>query len=214
MSYINILFDLDGTLTDPYLGITNSIKYSLGKLGITEENNDKLKLFIGPPLERSFMEYYSFDKETVKKAIGYYREYFSEKGIYENTLYDGIENILTELNNKNRKCILATSKPEIFAGRILEYFRISTYFKYIAGSDMEGAFVEKEDIIRRVIEKYKLDKKETIMIGDRKYDIIGANRNGIDSIGVLYGYGSREEMENEKPKYLCAGIMDILKIIE
>jgi phosphoglycolate phosphatase len=213
MNYINILFDLDGTLTAPYLGITNSVKYSLGKLGITEEDNNKLKLFIGPPLEKSFMEYYSFDKKTVKKAIGYYREYFSEKGIYENTLYEGIENILTELNNKNKNCILATSKPEIFAGKILEYFHISTYFKYIVGSDMEGTFVEKEDIIKHIIEKYKLDKKETIMIGDRKYDIIGANKNGIDSIGVLYGYGSKEELENEKPKYLCTGTMDILKII-
>ena len=214
MNYINILFDLDGTLTDPYLGITNSVKYSLGKFGITEKDDNKLKLFIGPSLERSFMEYYSFDKKTVKKAIGYYREYFSEKGIYENTLYNGIENILAELSKKNKKCILATSKPEIFADKILGYFHINTYFKYIAGSDMEGAFVEKEDIIKHIIEKYELNKKETIMIGDRKYDIIGANKNGIDSIGVLYGYGSKEELENENPKYLCTGTMDILKIIE
>jgi phosphoglycolate phosphatase len=214
MKYSNILFDLDGTLTDPYRGITNSIKYSLKKLGIFEEDENKLKLFIGPPLEKSFAKYFSFDKNTAQKAVEYYREYFSEKGMYENTLYNGIEHVLKELNNKNKKCIVATSKPEIFANRILEHFHIDTYFNYVVGSNLEGTFVEKEDIIKHILEKYTLNKKETIMIGDRKYDIIGANKNRIDSIGVLYGYGSKEEVENVFPKYLCNSIEDILKIIE
>ena len=213
MKYGSILFDLDGTLTDPYPGIKNSIKYSLRKFNIIEEDDNKLKLFVGPPLEKLFMEYYSFDKSTAQKAVGYYREYFSEKGMYENTLYAGIEDVLKELNGKNIECMVATSKPEIFAQKILAYFRMDIYFKHIVGSDMAGTFVEKEDIIRGIIEKYGLNIRETVMIGDRKYDITGANKNGIDSIAVLYGYGSREELEGESPKYLARSVMELLKIL-
>jgi phosphoglycolate phosphatase len=214
MKYINILFDLDGTLTDPYLGITNSIKYALNKFGIIEENNTKLKLFIGPPLEKSFLEYYEFSKNDAKIAVEYYREYFSEKGIYENSLYEGTANVLKELNDRNKNCIIATSKPEIFANKITEYFNINNYFKYIIGSNLDGTLSEKEDIIKYIIGKYNLNKEETIMVGDRKYDIVGANKNGIDAIGVLYGYGTKEELEKEEPKYLCTDIMEIVKIIE
>jgi phosphoglycolate phosphatase len=214
MKYINILFDLDGTLTDPYSGITNSVKYALNKFDIIEENKTKLKLFIGPPLEKSFLEYYNFDKNDAKTAVEYYREYFSEKGIYENNLYEGIDTVLNELNIRNKNCIIATSKPEIFANQITEYFNINNYFKYIVGSNLDGTLSEKEDIIKYIIEKYNLNKDETIMVGDRKYDIIGANKNGIDAIGVLYGYGTKEELEKENPKYLCTDIMGIIKIIE
>jgi phosphoglycolate phosphatase len=213
MKYRNILFDLDGTLSDPYVGITNSIKYSLARFGIFEEDGDKLKLFIGPPLEESFAGQYRFDKANARKAVEYYREYFSEKGIYENTLYPGVENVLRELNASSRTCILATSKPGVFAKRILEYFHLHGYFKYIAGSNLDGTLVEKEDIIKHAIEKNEIPKRETIMAGDRKHDIIGAHRNGIHSIGVLYGYGSREELEKAKPTYLCAGVADILGIV-
>ncbi|MDR1178840.1 MAG: HAD-IA family hydrolase, partial [Spirochaetaceae bacterium] len=134
--------------------------------------------------------------------------------IYENKLYDEIDTILQELNNRNKKCIIATSKPETFAKIITQYFNIKKYFKYIVGSNLDGTLSEKEDIIKYIIEKYKLTKKETIMVGDRKYDIIGAKKNGIDSIGVLYGYGTQEELEKADPKYLCKNVMDILKIIE
>jgi phosphoglycolate phosphatase len=214
MKYINILFDLDGTLTDPYSGITNSVKYALNKFDIIEENNTKLKLFIGPPLEKSFLEYYNFSKNDAKTAVEYYREYFSEKGIYENNLYEGIDNVLKELNNRNKNCVIATSKPEVFANKITEYFNINNYFKYIVGSNLDGTLSEKEEIIKYIIEKYRFNKEETIMVGDRKYDIIGANKNGIDAIGVLYGYGTKEELEKERPKYLCTDIMEIITIIE
>ncbi|MDR3113998.1 MAG: HAD hydrolase-like protein [Treponema sp.] len=213
MKYINLLFDLDGTLTNPYPGITNAIQYALKKLHIHEEDPDTLKLFIGPPLEKSFSEYYSFDRKTSRNAVKYYREYFSEKGIYENTLYDEVENVLKTLNSKNKQCMVATSKPEIFAYTILEYFHISAYFKDVVGSNMEGTFVEKEDIIRHIIEKYTLNRTETIMIGDRKYDILGAHKNGIDSIGVLYGYGSKEELEQASPTYVCPRVTDIVTIL-
>lgn len=148
MKYNNVLFDLDGTLTDPYLGITNAVTYSLNKFNIIEEDDNKLKLFIGPPLEKSFMEYYNFNTNDTKIAIAYYREYFSEKGMYENKLYCGIVNVLKELNNKAINCIIATSKPETFANRILEYFHINNYFKYVAGSNLDGTLSEKEEIIK------------------------------------------------------------------
>jgi phosphoglycolate phosphatase len=128
--------------------------------------------------------------------------------------YDGIDVLLQELNNRNKKCIIATSKPETFAKIITQHFNIQNHFKNIVGSNMDGTLSEKEDIIKCIIKKHKLNKDETIMIGDRKYDIIGAKKNGIDSIGVLYGYGTREELEKEYPKYLCKNVMDILKIIE
>jgi phosphoglycolate phosphatase len=213
MKYGRILFDLDGTLTDPYPGIKNSIKYSLEKFGISEENDDKLKLFVGPPLEKSFMEFYCFDKERAQEAVKYYREYFSEKGIYENTMYDGIENILYELNRNNAECILATSKPLVFARKILKHFRINSYFKYVMGSGLDGTFTEKEDIIRRIIQKRGINKQDAVMVGDRKYDITGANKNGIDGIAVLYGYGSKEELEKEAPKYLCGSVTDLSRIL-
>jgi phosphoglycolate phosphatase len=214
MEYANLLFDLDGTLTDPCLGITNSIKYSLCKFNITEQDENKLKLFIGPPLENSFTAHYNFSPADAKTAIQYYREYFSEKGMYENRLYDGITTVLQTLNNRSKKCILATSKPEVFAKIILRHFDIQNYFECIAGSNLDGSLSEKEDLIKHIIEKYKLKKAETLMIGDRKYDIIGAKKNGIASIGVLYGYGSREELEQEHPDCLCENVMELLKIIE
>ncbi|MDR3198269.1 MAG: HAD family hydrolase [Planctomycetaceae bacterium] len=213
MHYRNILFDLDGTLTNPFEGITNSIKYSLEKFGIAENNKERLKQFIGPPLEKSFMEYYCFDKNTAQKAVRYYREYFVEKGIYENILYKGIGNVLEELNNQNKNCMIATSKPEIFAVKIIQYFQIEKYFKYIAGSNMEGTFIEKEDIIKHILTKWKLKNDATIMVGDRKYDIIGANKNGIDSVGVLYGYGTKEELQKEQPTYFCNNVNELLQLL-
>lgn len=212
MSYTNILFDLDGTLTDSFLGIANSWKYALKKLNI-EIDPDILRTFIGPPLEKTFSEYFKFNKENIEIGKKYYREYFSEKGLYENTLYDGIENLLKEINARNKICILATSKPIVFAEKIIKYLNIDAYFKYTVGGNLEGTFVEKEDIIKYIIENYNLKKSETIMVGDRKYDIIGANKNGIKSIGVLYGYGSRAELENENPEYIINSAKEILEII-
>jgi len=212
MGFNNILFDLDGTLTDPFLGITNSWKHALEKLKI-EIYPSILKTFIGPPLEKTFSEYFYFDKANTEIGKKYYREYFSEKGIYENTLYDGIKELLRVLNDRNKICILATSKPMVFAEKIIKYFNIDIYFKHTVGGNLEGTFNEKEDIIKYIIENCNLNKSETVMVGDRKYDIIGAKRNGIKSIGVLYGYGSREELENEKPEYLINNVEEILEIV-
>jgi len=213
MEYKNILFDLDGTLTDPYLGITNAVKYSLRKFGIEENNENTLRALIGPPLETSFMEFYQFDINKTKTAIGYYREYFSEKGIYENKLYPGIEDVLAKIKDRNKTIILATSKPAIFASKILKYFNIDKYFYDMTGSNLDGTLGEKDEIIKFIIEKHDLKPETTIMIGDRKYDISGAHKNNIHSIAVMYGYGSKEELEQSNPTYFCENVPDILEII-
>jgi len=213
MRYKNILFDLDGTLTDPYLGITNSIKYSLKKFNISENDENILKSFIGPPLEKSFMKFYQFDSNKSKLAVEYYREYYSEKGIYENKLYPDIDILLDKISKNNKNVILATSKPTIFATEVLKHFDIEKYFNDIVGSNLDGTLVEKDEIIKYIIEKNNLNEKETIMLGDRKYDIIGAHKNNIHSIAVMYGYGSKDELEEIKPTYFCKNVMDILEII-
>jgi phosphoglycolate phosphatase len=213
MKYSNVLFDLDGTLTDPYMGITNSVKHALSKFNITEENTNKLKLFIGPPLEKSFMEYYKFTANDAKIAIGYYREYYSIKGIYENKLYGGVKNVLKILNDKNINCIVATSKLEKYAVKVLQNFDIDVYFKDVVGSNLEGTLLEKGDIIKHIIEKNELEIEKTVMVGDRKYDIIGAKETGIDSIWALYGYGTQEELNEIKPTKYCNSIDELLKIL-
>jgi phosphoglycolate phosphatase len=213
MKYKNILFDLDGTLTDPYFGITNSVKYALKKFDIVENNENILKLFIGPPLEKSFIEFYQFNNNKAKLAVEYYREYFSEKGIYENKLYDKIDILLEKISESNRYNILATSKPKKFAMEILKYFEINNFFYDIVGSNIDGTLSEKDEIIKYIIEKHNLNKEETIMVGDRKYDIIGANKNNIHSVAVMYGYGSKEELEKVMPTYYCKNTIDILELI-
>jgi len=159
------------------------------------------------------MKFYQFDNDKVKIAIKYYREYYSEKGIYENKLYPNIDILLDKIRENNKNVILATSKPTVFATEILKHFNIEKYFNDIIGSNLDGTLVDKDEIIKYIIEKNNLNTKETIMIGDRKYDIIGAHKNNIHSIAVMYGYGSQEELEEIKPTYFCENVMDILEII-
>lgn len=213
MKYANILFDLDGTLTDPYLGISHSVQHALKKLGIEEKDEKRLRFFIGPPLKNSFKEFYHFDDATMETAIHYFREYFEAKGIYENKLYEGAGVLLKTLTGKGKKCILATSKPQKFAEKILRHFDIHDYFYDIVGSNLDETMTEKDEVIRWVMEKNNLEKEKTIMIGDRKYDIDGARKNNIASLAVLYGYGSKEELENSRPDYLCETIQDILAVV-
>ncbi|GHT72897.1 phosphoglycolate phosphatase [Bacteroidia bacterium] len=213
MNYRNLLFDLDGTLTDPYLGITNAIKYALEKFHIVEQDAMKLALFIGPPLEQTFREDYHFSANDTQQAVAYYREYFAAKGIYENKLYNGIEQMLKELQEKNFCCIVATSKPTEYAVEILQHFKIDAYFEHVVGSNMDGSRSEKEDVVRYAIENYHLEKEKTIMIGDRKFDVVGAQKNGIASLAVGYGYGSREELTAAMPTYFCESIKDVVNFL-
>ena len=199
--YKNILFDLDGTLTDPKVGITKSVDYALQKMGIIDNDLESLKKFIGTPLTKSFNEYYGFNFQEVEKAIMYYREYFSVTGIYENIIYPGIEYILKELKNRKIKIIVATSKPLIYAKKITDHFNITKYFTNIEGSQLDGKLSDKTELIAYIMQKYNLLPGNTIMVGDREHDIIGAENNEIDSIGVGYGYGSNEELTYSGANY-------------
>ena len=191
--YHTILFDLDGTLTDSGPGITNSVAYALKKWNIEEKDINVLRKFVGPPLDASFAKYYGFSKEKCVQAIQYYREYYLTKGIYENQVYDGMEELLKWLRDTGRRAIVATSKPEPSAIHVLEYFHMDSYFDIIAGATMDGSRVEKSDVIRYALDRAGIrDLSGVVMVGDRENDIQGAKANGLDSIGVLYGYGSRE----------------------
>ena len=176
----NILFDLDGTITDPAMGITNSVMYALKKFGIEVPERSELYKFIGPPLAESFEKYYGFSDG--QKAVEAYREYFAPKGIFENEVYEGIEELLSTLKNRGYNIYLATSKPEIYAKQILEHFKIDKYFSDAVGSELNGDRVEKGEVIAYLLKKHNIT--EGIMIGDRCFDIIGAKENGLKSVGV------------------------------
>lgn len=212
--YDYILFDLDGTLTDPGLGITNSVVHALKKYGIEVEDRTSLYKFIGPPLIDSFEKYFGFSHEEAVKSVDYYREYYKDKGIYENKVYDGIENLLEMLCDKGKKIILATSKPELFAREILRHFGLDKYFLFAAGSTMSETRTNKAEVIEYALSECGItDKSAVVMVGDREHDIIGANKNGIDSIGVLFGYGSREELETAGATYIAETVEDIINFI-
>ena len=195
-----ILFDLDGTITEPKEGITKSVQYALKKYGIEVENLDDLCPFIGPPLYQSFEEFYGFSHEQAMEATDEYRVYYRKQGIFECTLYDGIAQLLKELHEQGKKVILATSKPENFAIQLLEHFNIIQYFDVIAGSTLSGSRVEKADVIRHAMSQIKdFDVNEAVMVGDRKFDYIGATECGIPCILIGYGYGEMDELEACNP---------------
>lgn len=218
-SYDVFFFDLDGTIIDSSLGITNSVMYALKKFGITETDRTKLYKFIGPPLTDSFREFYGFSEEEALLGVKYYREYYQDKGIYENLVYDGFEEMIKTLKAAGKMTVVATSKPEPYAKRIIEHFDLAPYFDYVAGMELSGGRATKAEVIRYAFEKCGLDvcKKEdrerVLMIGDRKHDVIGAKEVGIDCLGVLYGFGSREELEEVGADYIAETVKEIQKFI-
>ena len=214
MNYKYILFDLDGTLTDPKLGITKSVAYALKSYGIQVDDLDLLLKFIGPPLKDSFVKYYGFSEEQGAEAVEKYREYFKPYGIYENKVYDGVENMLAELVKCGKKVILATSKPTVFANMILEYFHLDKYFTCAVGSELDGSRVKKGEVITEALRQAGgTDKSLAVMIGDREHDILGAKENGIDSIGVLYGYGDRAEHEAAGAGMIVESVEQLLQLL-
>lgn len=214
MDYKYILFDLDGTVTDPGIGITNSVMHALRKFGIIEEDRSRLYKFIGPPLADSFRQFYEFSEEETARGIEYYREYFTDKGIFENEVYEGMEELLAALNRQGRKLIIATSKPEVFAERILEHFHLDSYFSFVAGATMDEKRVKKAEVIAYALESCGIsDLSGVLMIGDRKHDVIGAHEVGVDVMGVLHGYGSREELEKAGADYIAENIEEIKKFL-
>lgn len=209
-----VLFDLDGTLTDPGEGITNSVAYALKKYGIEVSDKSELYKFIGPPLKDSFMKYYDFNEDKAEQAIAFYREYFRDKGIFENRVYEGVEDMLKTLCAKGKTVILATSKPEEFAVRILEHFDLKKYFSVVAGASMDSSRSKKGDVIAYAISLCDGFNKDTaVMIGDREHDIIGAKENGLKSVGVLYGYGDENELKTAGADYIVDTPEDILKFV-
>ncbi|HWR07891.1 HAD family hydrolase [Sporomusa sp.] len=210
MKYQVILFDLDGTLTDPKIGITKSVQYALTRFNIAEPDLDRLIPFIGPPLVESFQEFYALTATEAKAAVGYYREYFTQSGMYENAVYPGIKDLLVKLTGSATELIIATSKPTIFSEQIIAHFGLSHLFKAIVGSHLDGSRIHKTEIIAYILSQLpQVAREGIIMVGDRKHDIIGAQNNGIDSIGVSYGYGSAVEIQQANPNYIAASVGEL-----
>ena len=213
--YSAVFFDLDGTIVDSGEGVTNSVAYALEKFGIEVEDKSTLTRFIGPPLVYSFKTFYSFDDEKALKAIEYYREYYTTKGIFEGYIYDGIPQALKTLNEAGMCVILATSKPEEFAKKILAEAGLDTHFSYIAGASMdEKTRNTKIQVIDYALKACNIDTpSDVIMVGDRFYDIEGAHHFGMECIAVLYGYGNREEFEKYGSEYIAKTPRDVCEII-
>ena len=209
MRYPVIFFDLDGTLTDPSEGITRSVQYALSKFEI-ESDPDDLRSFIGPPLHHSFMERYGFDEPTARTAIAYYREYFADRGIYENRLFSGIPELQQRLSTAGAELCLVTSKPEIFATQVLRFFDLEACFDAVVAPGLDLVHAEKRELIARAMGRYEgHTAADFVMIGDREHDIIGAAANGIDSIGVTYGAGSREELASAGATHIVDTLVDL-----
>jgi len=209
-----ILFDLDGTLTDPALGITNSIMHALEKMGREIPPRESLFCFIGPPLIPAFISFLKMSEDEAKVALGYYREYFSEFGLFENTPYYGIAEALAALKSRGYRLAVATSKPEVFAVRIAEKFGFAEYFDYICGATLDEVRTKKADVIEYALGLLGASPDECIMIGDRHHDIDGACAFGMKSIGVLWGYGSRDELTEAGADAIAEDVADVAGLVE
>jgi len=209
-----ILFDLDGTITDPKVGITKSVQYALSHFDIHVDDPDELCHFIGPPLRESFREFYGLSEEDAELATAKYRERFIPTGIYENEVYDGMAGLLKSLKESGKTLILATSKPTVFAERVLEHFGIAEYFTFISGSELNGERSDKFEVITYALENCDIsDLDSCIMIGDRKFDIIGAKAVGVSCVGVLYGYGDEDELEAAGADYLVRDVWELGELL-
>lgn len=212
-----LLFDLDGTLTDPKVGITTCVQYALKAFGIEEPDLDKLESFIGPPLKDSFMQFYGMDEEQANEAVDKYRERFNDIGIFENKVYDGIPAMLRTLQSKGMHLAVASSKPTVYVERILEHFHIAKYFEVVVGSELDGSRVNKDEIILEALNRlfhYKpIQRSQVYMIGDRKFDVEGAKAHQIESVAVLYGYGNMQEFKAAKADYIVRTVDELQKFL-
>lgn len=211
--YEHILFDLDGTITDPCSGITRSVQYALSKFGIKAECSELLN-FIGPPLYDSFPEYYGFSREQTLEAVKYYREFYDEQGaIFDLKICDGIVELLEKLYSNGLDLLVATAKPRVMAERILERFGLAKYFSAVYGCELDGTRSKKEEVIEWAIKNSGIDPSRSIMIGDRMHDIVGAHLNNMPVIGVLWGYGDREEFEFYKADLIVENTSELEKFL-
>ena len=210
------LFDLDGTLTDSKEGITKSVQYALQAFGIDEPDLTKLSVFLGPPLQNSFMEFYGFSKEDAEKAVGLYRERFAPVGIFENRVYPGIPEMLGQLKERGMHLAVASSKPEYYVRQILAHFDIEKYFEVIVGSEMDGRRSQKEEVVEEALKQLgvltmpvDMRKSSCAMVGDRKFDIQGAKAHSLTGVGVRFGYASPGEMEEEGADYIAETVEEL-----
>lgn len=210
--YKAIFFDLDGTLTESGEGITKSVQYALEKLGKPEPDLSKLRVFVGPPLMEQFMKYTGLDEETARQAVVFYRERYTETGIYENRLYPGVQELLQKLRRDGYLLAVASSKPERFVLKVLDYFGLTGYFHEIVGSEMNGSRTSKSEVIEETLKRLGLQnhREQVLMVGDKEHDVLGARAAGVDCIAVSYGYGTMEELEAAKPLRIVASVEELL----
>lgn len=210
-----VFLDLDGTLTDSSEGITRGVQYTLDHFGIHEEDAQKLLGFIGPPLYRSFMDQYGFSMEKAYEAVAFFQGYYAEKGAFENRPYPGIPALLHTWHSEGRQLVLATSKPEIHARRILEHFGMADDFHLIVGSDIEETRVEKDQVLAHALKSLGLKQTpRAVMIGDRKFDVLGAAKHHIPTLGVLYGFGSRKELEDAGAAWIAENVQELALMMQ
>lgn len=209
MKYKNILFDLDGTLTNPKEGITNSVAYALNHYGIEVKNRDELIPFIGPPLYDSFMKYYGFDRKKAEEAVEVYREYFRPTGIFENYAYDGVQEMLKKLKALGYTLAVASSKPEEFVKQITKKFSLDGFFDEQIGSTMDGSLIKKVDVINEAVRRLGIKRAETVMVGDKSHDVIGARLAGMDCIAVRWGFAAKGELEAESPVFIAETVSEL-----
>lgn len=210
--YTTILLDLDGTITNPYIGITNGVMYAYRKLGLEVPEREELRSFIGPPLIVEFTRR-GFPEEQAKEAVRLYREYYGETGLFENELIPGTVEFLRELKRRGKRVCLATSKPEQFSVRILERFGIAEYFDFIGAASMDGSRDSKLAVIQYVLNSTGASPQECLMVGDRMHDIIGAHDAGMKCAAVLVGFGSREEFAEYNADYVAETLADVMEYV-
>lgn len=211
MEHSYLLFDLDGTLTDPAEGITNSVCYALAKMGIESEPEKELR-FIGPPLHKSFQTFYGMSEDDSFRAVEYYREYYRPTGIFENRLYEGIPEALDRLSRKGYELAVASSKPEVFVKQILDYFSIADRFEVVVGSELDGSRTDKAEVITEALARLDAVADDCCMIGDRLHDIEGAHRVGMLAAGVTWGYGSEDELRAAKADVIVRSLDELVRL--
>ena len=212
--YDAILLDLDGTIMDSGPGIMKSAQYALDHFGFSNEPEETLRRFVGPSLVDSFMGIYGLSETEAKKATEYYREVYPVSGIFDAEVYEGMRETLERLADSGRKLLLVTSKPHVFAERILEHFGLAQLFSYQTGPELDDHNSEKSRLIDKAVREMKLDKAHVLMVGDRHFDIDGAKKSGVDSLGVTYGYGSLKELRDAGADYIAHSPAEILKYAE
>ncbi|ENU57428.1 Phosphoglycolate phosphatase [Acinetobacter guillouiae MSP4-18] len=211
----NILIDLDGTLTDPKVGITTSARYGLAKVGHPIPDSENIDWIIGPPLKASLAKLLNVEANNIlaEQALLGYRERFAVTGLFENHVFDDVAQTLEALKSKGYRLFLATAKPEVYARQILDHFDLLKYFDYPYGSELNGERTNKGELITYILEKEKLNPEECLMVGDREHDIFGARKNAIETIAVEYGYGSKQELDEAEPKTRIAKFSELLNLL-